>query len=114
MNREAAKILVVDDQQENRDMLSRRLERKGFAVTTANEGSQAIKLIQNEDFDVVLLDILMPGVDGLEVLQKLKECDGLNIPPIIMLSAIENREMIVHTLEYGANDYVTKPIDFPC
>lgn len=113
MNREAAKILVVDDQQENRDMLSRRLERKGFAVTTANEGSQAIKLIQNEDFDVVLLDILMPGVDGLEVLQKLKECDGLNIPPIIMLSAIENREMIVHTLEHGANDYVTKPIDFP-
>lgn len=106
-------LLVVDDNETNRDLLCRRLKRRGFATMAADGGEQAIELVQKHAFDVVLLDIMMPDVDGLTVLQRLRESFTAVELPIIMVTAKSQSENVVETLELGANDYVTKPLDFP-
>lgn len=106
-------ILVVDDNEMNRDLLSRRLERKGYEVALAEDGPQALAWLGDNPCDLVLLDIMMPGMSGVEVLQELRrERDGSELP-IIMATAKDSSEDIVGALNAGANDYVTKPIDFP-
>ncbi len=105
-------LLVVDDSEANRDALSRRLQRRGYAVTVASDGAQALALIAQGHFDLVLLDIMMPGLNGLEVLQRLRQTHPATELPVIMASAKDQSEDIVRALELGASDYVTKPIDF--
>ncbi len=106
-------ILVVDDNELNRDLLTRRLAKKGFATDEAADGFKALEWLANHHCDLVLLDIMMPGMSGMEVLEKIRETrDGTELP-IIMATAKDTREDIVGALSLGANDYVTKPLDFP-
>jgi phosphoserine phosphatase RsbU/P len=106
-------LLVVDDDEMNRDMLSRRLERKGYKVVVAHDGACALELIRAQRFDLVLLDVMMPGLNGLEVLTKVRETHTAIDLPIIMATARGESGEIVQALGMGANDYVTKPLDFP-
>jgi CheY-like chemotaxis protein len=105
-----AKLLVVDDNEANRDMLSRRLSRRGHEVAVAEDGYQAIEMVKQQDFDVVLLDIMMPRIDGLEVLKVLRQTHSASELPIIMATARDESTDIVQALKLGASDYVTKPL----
>jgi len=106
-------ILVVDDEEINRDLLQRRLERKGYSVITVEDGSAALKMVENTHFDMILLDIMLPEVDGITVLKTIRQEFGPSELPIIMVSAKDDSEGIVEALQLGANDYITKPVDFP-
>lgn len=106
-------LLVVDDNENNRDMLGRRLARRGYTVTMASGGQQALALIATQAFDLVLLDIMMPDIDGLSVLATLRQTYTAIELPIIMVTVKDQSTDIVEALRLGANDYVTKPIDFP-
>jgi phosphoserine phosphatase RsbU/P len=97
----------------NRDMLSRRLQRKGYNVAVVHDGERALELIRNRLFDLVLLDVMMPGLNGFEVLTILRETHTATDLPIIMATARGESDDIVKALRLGANDYVTKPLDFP-
>ena len=108
-----ANILVVDDVEMNRDVLSRRLVRSGHIVETAEDGETALKMLADKSFDLVLLDVMMPGMSGLEVLTKLRESKSAEELPVIMATAKTESADIVAALKIGANDYVTKPLDFP-
>ena len=105
-------LLVVDDSEMNRDMLSRRLIRRGYQVSAAADGRQALDMVTTQAFDLILLDIMMPGLSGLDVLQTLRQAYTAAELPIIMATAKDQSEDIVTALRLGANDYVTKPIDF--
>ena len=107
------KLLVVDDNEMNRDMLSRRLSRRKHIVMTAENGQQALDLVDKESFDVILLDVMMPGISGIEVLKTLRKSYSAADLPIIMATAKSESEDIVEALKLGANDYVTKPLNFP-
>ncbi|MCA9521073.1 MAG: response regulator, partial [Myxococcales bacterium] len=97
----------------NREILCRRLERKGYDVTTAENGVRALELVGEQIFDLMLLDIMMPVVSGLDVLKTVRErFDPVELP-VIMVTAKTGTEDIVAAFELGASDYVTKPIDFP-
>jgi sigma-B regulation protein RsbU (phosphoserine phosphatase) len=113
MSSETCSLLIVDDEELNREGLARRLTRHGYAVTAAAGGRQAIELLGERRFDLVLLDIMMPGMNGLEVLKFLRRVDSLIELPIIMVTAKGETEDMVEALELGANDYVTKPLDLP-
>jgi signal transduction histidine kinase len=108
-----ASVLVVDDNEDNRDMLSRRLKKQGYSVSVAEDGHIALDMIAAEKFDLILLDIMMPGISGMDVLKKLRETFTVADLPIIMATAKDQSEDIVAALKLGANDYVTKPLDFP-
>lgn len=105
-------LLVVDDSEPNRDALCRRLQRRGYGVTTAKDGTQALALLAEQRFDLVLLDVMMPGLNGLEVLQIIRETHPGTELPVIMATARDESSDIVRALELGASDYVTKPLDF--
>jgi sigma-B regulation protein RsbU (phosphoserine phosphatase) len=105
-------ILVVDDNQENRDVLSRRLQRQGYSVKSAIDGPSALTMLKEIACDLVLLDVMMPGMNGLEVLQKIRESQSPTTLPVIMATAKDQSDDIVQALNLGANDYVTKPLDF--
>jgi class 3 adenylate cyclase len=109
------RLLVVDDNEMNRDMLSRRLKAKGFEVETAEDGRQALNRIQQGRLDLVLLDVMMPGISGLDVLREARDEMKLSPAdlPIIMATAKDASEDVVEALKLGANDYVVKPLDFP-
>lgn len=111
MNR-GARILVVDDVAVNREILKRRLVRRGFEITEACGGREALEIIDSKPVDLVLLDIMMPDVDGLEVVRTVRRTRSTVELPIIMVSARSFSEDVTQCLELGANDYVTKPVDF--
>ncbi len=113
MKLETGHILVVDDNEMNRDMLSRRLIRQGHTVETAIDGKSALDILEEKAFDLILLDVMMPEVSGLEVLKTLREKHTMADMPIIMVTAKDQSEDIVEALKQGANDYITKPVDFP-
>lgn len=113
MNAVSSSILIVDDEELNSEGLARRLQGRGFAVTVAKSGRKAIEQLGERRFDLVLLDIMMPGMTGLEMLKFLRRVDSLIDLPIIMVTAKGESEDMVEALELGANDYVTKPLDFP-
>jgi serine/threonine protein kinase/ActR/RegA family two-component response regulator len=108
-----ARLLVVDDNEMNRDMLSRRLEKAGYQVQTACDGASALDLIAAEPIDLVLLDIEMPGLSGLDVLREVRKTRTSLQLPILMATARSDSQDVVEALEAGANDYVIKPLDFP-
>jgi sigma-B regulation protein RsbU (phosphoserine phosphatase) len=105
-------ILVVDDNEANRDSLSRRLTRHGYTAITAADGPSALALIEQQTFDLLLLDIMMPGMSGLEVLAHIRKHRSHTDLPIIMATAQDESQDIVGALDSGANDYVTKPFEF--
>ena len=107
------RLLVVDDNELNRDMLSRRLGGRGFAVEIAEDGERALARIEQQAFDLVLLDVMMPGLSGIDVLRRLRERWPESDLPVIMATARDSTEDVVEALRLGANDYVTKPLDFP-
>lgn len=106
-------LLIIDDEEAVRDALSRRLERKGFRVTACPNGRRALELFGERQFDLVLLDVVMPGLDGFQVLEALRSRYNIAELPVIMATAKHDSEDIVRALELGANDFVSKPIDFP-
>jgi diguanylate cyclase (GGDEF)-like protein len=107
-----ARLLIVDDVRENRDILRRRFERHGFRATEASGGIEALELIERETFDLVLLDIMMPDIAGLEVLTRIRARFSQGALPVIMVTAKSQSEDVVEALSRGANDYITKPVDF--
>ena len=111
--RMTATLLVVDDNEQNRDMLSRRLAKRGYTVSVAEGGARALEMLREAPVDLVLLDIEMPGMSGLEVLKALRQTTTRADLPVIMATARDQGEDIVEALNLGANDYVTKPLDFP-
>jgi diguanylate cyclase (GGDEF)-like protein len=107
------RLLVVDDIADNRAILRRRFERRGFEVVEAETGYQALDLIKGQAFDLVLLDVMMPGIDGIETLKCIRKNQSPSNLPVIMVTAKSESDNIVDALQHGANDYVTKPVDFP-
>jgi serine/threonine protein kinase/CheY-like chemotaxis protein len=107
------RLLVVDDNEMNRDTLQRQLERAGYEVATAAEGLEALSMIDSQSFDLVLLDVMMPGLTGIELLKIVRNDHSATDLPIIMATARDKSENMVEALSLGANDYVTKPLDFP-
>jgi len=104
-------ILVVDDNEMNRDLLHRRLSQQHLDVAMAVDGQQAIDMIEQQDFDMVLLDIMMPGVNGYQVLEHMKSKKHLRHIPVIMISALDEMDSIIKCIELGADDYLTKPFN---
>lgn len=107
-----ARILVVDDVEANRSVVCRRLAKVGYKVLAADCGANALAIIETERPDLVLLDYMMPGMNGLEVLSELRTSGPFIDLPVIMLTARTETETVVASLEGGADDYVSKPIDF--
>jgi sigma-B regulation protein RsbU (phosphoserine phosphatase) len=107
----AAKVLIVDDQPENCDVLQRRLEKEGHSCFSVHDGETALARLATEPFDLVLLDIMMPGMDGREVLRRIKTDENLRHIPVIMISALDQLESVVQCIERGAEDYLPKPFN---
>src|ERR1700680_4184712 len=107
-----SKILLVEDNEANRDMLCRRLKRKGYLVVTANDGERGHSLALSEEPDLILMDISLPGMDGWQVAQLLKSNQATRHIPIIALSAHALVSDRAKASEIGCSDYETKPIDF--
>jgi two-component system, NtrC family, sensor kinase len=105
------RILVVDDNAANRNVLCRRLERQGYAVEQAANGEIALDRIATEAFDLVLLDILMPLMDGFEVLSRMRKDRRMRPVPVIVVSALDEIDSVVRAIEMGAEDYLFKPFD---
>ena len=112
-NSRPSRLLIVDDNEMNRDMLARRLLRKGYIVGLAENAKELLERVKHDAVDLVLLDIEMPDISGLDALQKLRERYSAAELPIIMVTAKAQSDDIVKALDLGANDYLTKPIDFP-
>jgi diguanylate cyclase (GGDEF)-like protein/PAS domain S-box-containing protein len=106
-------LLIVDDDALNGEMMMRRLSRRGFNVTSAENGEDALSWVKQNKVDLVLLDIEMPGTSGLEVLSALRQFHTPAQLPIIMVTGKISSDDVVQALNIGANDYITKPIDFP-
>ena len=106
-------LLIVDDVAENRAILARRFQRHGYRITEASDGFRALELMAAQGFDLVLLDVMMPGIDGLEVLKRIRKQHSSSSLPVIMVTALAQNEDVVKALKLGANDYVTKPVDLP-
>jgi serine phosphatase RsbU (regulator of sigma subunit) len=107
----AAHVLVVDDVEANRDLLARRLQRMGHVVEQAEHGQQALDMLANGSWDLVLLDVMMPVLDGVGTLTAIKASDAMRHIPVIMISANTELETVVKCIELGADDYLSKPFD---
>ena len=104
-------LLVVDDNEMNRDLLGRRLQRQGYRVTMAVDGRQALEIIAQEPFDLVLLDIMLPVMNGYQVLEHLKADQVLRHIPVIITTALDESDGKAKCMELGAEDYLTKPFN---
>jgi len=107
----ASSLLIVDDNSVNRIMLSRYITKLGYQAVLAENGRQALEKLQSEPFDLVLLDVQMPEMDGYAVLEQLKADTRLRDIPVIMISAVEELESVVRCIELGAQDYLPKPFN---
>ena len=104
-----AKVLVVDDEKDIIELVSYNLEKEGFKVISATAGEKALELVSSEEPEIIILDLMLPGIDGLDVCRELKRSDQTSSIPIIMLTAKGEESDIVIGLELGADDYITKP-----
>ncbi len=111
MSVESPLVLIVDDNEMNRDMLARRLERQGCHAVTAEDGLQALEILPQHSFDLILLDIMMPRMTGYEVLDRIKNDPMTRHIPVIMVSAVDDLESVVQCVEKGADDYLFKPFN---
>jgi CheY-like chemotaxis protein len=107
----SARLLIVDDDAENREVLRRRLEREGYRAECAEDGRRALARMAHESFDLVLLDVLMPELDGYQVLARLKDAPATRDIPVIVISALDDMAAVVRCIERGAEDFLTKPFD---
>jgi adenylate cyclase len=105
------RVLVVDDDRVNRLLLTRSLEREGHSVRCAENGVEALELLRDDPCDVVLLDIVMPELDGVSVLERVKSDPALQDVPVIMISGVDDTDSVVRCIEIGADDYLPKPFD---
>ncbi|NLZ48501.1 MAG: response regulator [Clostridiales bacterium] len=105
--REYYKILIIDDEEETLSALQKNLVLEGFNVTTCNDSVKAIKMIKDEKFHIIITDIVMPKMDGLEVLKFARSYDALT--QVIMMTVHSTMELTIQSLELGANDYILKP-----
>src|SRR5215472_3212140 len=113
MSSKQSSLLIVDDNEMNRDMLARRLTRSGYLVDVVENARQLMQRVKQNDVDLILLDIEMPEISGLDALKTLRETHSPIQLPIIMVTAKNQSEDIVKALNLGANDYLTKPVDLP-
>lgn len=104
-------VLVVDDSEENCDLLNLKLSRNGHTVKLAYNGQEAIDILNTEKYDLILLDIKMPVMDGVEVLKYMSDDENLSKIPVIMLTAAGEPKTVLKCLRLGAMGYVTKPFD---
>ena len=109
----AKPLLLVDDDPTNQDLLSRRLNRAGYATETAGNGYEALDVLARQEVDLVLLDSMMPGLSGIDLLRQLRQRFSPARLPIIMVTALGESDRVVEALNLGANDYIAKPVDFP-
>lgn len=109
---ELGTVLVVDDNEANRDILARRLKSRGYRVETACGGMEALQAVESGAYDLLLLDVMMPEISGFEVLERIRQTRSVADLPVIMATACDASEDVVKALKLGANDYVTKPLDF--
>ena len=107
----AANVLVVDDIEDNRELLKRRLEKQGHVVATAEDGKKALAMIEASPPDLVLLDIMMPEMDGFAVLERLKASAATRDIPVIVISALDDVASAVRCIEQGAEDFLSKPFE---
>ncbi len=105
------RVLVVDDNEVNRDVLSRRLERDGYTVNLAENGARALAAIENGSYDLVLLDIMMPEMNGYETLERIRSDARWSDLPVIMISSLDEMDGVIRCIEMGAEDYLSKPFD---
>jgi DNA-binding response OmpR family regulator len=108
---QGGELLIVDDDPSNRELLARRVKRMGYSARTLESGEEALEILESERFDLVLLDYMMPGLSGLETLQKLKDSARLRTIPVIMLSASDDVGTMVDCILHGAEDYIFKPFN---
>lgn len=110
---DAGRVLVVDDNEMNRDMLARRLQRQGHAVELAVNGREALARLEagGDDFDLVLLDIMMPEMNGYELLERLRGSDRFRHLPVILISALDDHDSMIKGIELGADDHLPKPFN---
>jgi diguanylate cyclase (GGDEF)-like protein len=114
MGRETrSRLLVVDDNPDNIELLRARLQARGYDVDGANGGEEALEMVKANPPDLILLDVMMPKVDGMEVVRRLKADKDLPFIPVIMQTALDSTSNKVEGLDAGADDYITKPINFP-
>jgi diguanylate cyclase (GGDEF)-like protein/PAS domain S-box-containing protein len=113
MSASPGRVLVVDDNENNRDILARRLRRHGYSVAVADSARDLLQRIRDEAIELVLLDIEMPGITGLDALVEIRQTYPAVRLPVIMVTARNESDDVVKGLELGANDYLTKPVDFP-
>ncbi|NER34822.1 MAG: response regulator [Oscillatoria sp. SIO1A7] len=111
MTFEGISVLVVDDAQTNRNLLGHRLKKQGYSVSLAGNGVEALESIRSQPFDLVLLDVMMPQMNGYEVLEILKADSALRHIPVIMISAVDQLDSVVKCIELGAEDYLPKPFN---
>lgn len=104
-------VLIVEDDEFNRDLLERRIKQSGFNASCAKDGREALEILENEKFDLMLLDLMMPGIDGIEVLKRVKVNKKYAGLPVIMVSALDDSESITACMQHGATDYITKPFN---
>ena len=106
-----AKILVVDDNEMNRKFASEILKSEGFETVEAEDGTEGVYLAKKESPDLILLDLAMPDVDGIEALKRIKQIEAVKKVPIIMLSAMGDKKLIDIATAAGAADYIVKPVN---
>lgn len=105
------RILVVDDSAENCETIERRLQRQGHSTANAGDGDEALRMLSDQPFDLVLLDVMMPVRDGYSTLEEMKADEKLRHVPVIMISALDEMESVVRCIEAGAEDYLPKPVN---
>ena len=106
-----AKILVVDDAPANVDLLSRMLTREGYVVVTASDGEQALRMVEETHPDLVLMDVLMPKLNGYEVCHRIKQKSATRLTPVVLITALSDRENRIQGINAGADDFLTKPVN---
>ncbi|GBF56779.1 transcriptional regulatory protein WalR [Candidatus Phycosocius bacilliformis] len=105
-------ILVVDDLQDNIDVIARRLRNRDAQVYEASDGHEALDVLSVSPVDIILLDVMMPGLSGVDLVRRIRSKRCASALPIIMVSARNDQAIMLECLQAGANDYVTKPVDF--
>jgi two-component system, NtrC family, sensor kinase len=105
------RVLLVDDSTGNREILRRFLEHQGYDITTSDDGQKCLRLLEEGNFELVLLDVVLPVLDGFQVLKRIKANPALRSTPVILISALDESSRAVHGIQMGADDYLVKPFD---